>query len=115
MAGSVDGAIMDTLLRALPYYVCTVASLGTTLIITLSVQRRLCPRRMLVLAAGMLCLGLSFFLIAATAAPGGHVARAAVAWPIRMLDAAGGVLWVTWLLLAVKAAVRVEKKRPAGG
>jgi hypothetical protein len=32
-----------------------------------------------------------------------------------MLDAAGGVLWVTWLVLAVKAAVRVEKKRPAGG
>jgi len=37
-----------------------------------------------------------------------------VAAPIRALDGLGGVLWLTWLLLAVKAAVRVEKKRPAG-
>ena len=106
---------MDTLLLALPYYVCSVAAFGTTCLAALSVRRRIYPRRILLLAAGCLFLGLSFFLIAATAAPGGHVARAAVAWPIRMLDAAGGVLWVTWLLLAVKAAVRVEKKRPAGG
>lgn len=114
MAGSVDGAIMDTLLRALPYYVCTVASLGTTLIITLSVQRRICPRRMLVLAVGILCLGLSFFLIAATAAPGGHNGRAAMAGPIRILDTTGGLLWLLWLALVVRATVRVEKRTPAG-
>ncbi len=106
---------MDTLLRALPYYILTVAALGTMIVIFLSVLRGMYQRRFLILGAGMLPLAVAFFLIAATAAPGGHVARAAVAWPIRMLDAAGGVLWVTWLLLAVKAAVRVEKKRPAGG
>lgn len=106
---------METLWLALPYYICSVAALGTTAMTVLTVLHGVYPRRILLLGAGMLCLGTSFFLIAATAAPGGHVARAAVAWPIRMLDAAGGVLWVTWLLLAVKAAVRVEKKRPAGG
>ncbi len=106
---------METLLLALPYYVCTVASLGTTLIITLSVQRRICPRRMLVLAVGILCLGLSFFLIAATAAPGGHNGRAAMAGPIRILDTTGGLLWLLWLALVIRGAVRVDKKRPAGG
>jgi hypothetical protein len=105
---------MDTLLLALPYYVCSVASLGTTLIVTLSVQRHMCSRRMLVLAAGMLCLGISFFLIAATAAPTGHVARAAVAAPIRILDTTGGLLWLLWLALVVRASVRVEKRTPAG-
>lgn len=106
---------METLLLALPYYVCTVAALGTTLIVAMSVQRRLCQRRMLVLAAGMLCLGLSFFLIAATAAPGGHSGRAAVAGPIRILDTTGGLLWLLWLALVVRGAVRVERKHPAGG
>ncbi len=105
---------MDTLLLALPYYVCSVASLGTTLIVTLSVQRHMCSRRMLVLGAGMLCLGISFFLIAATAAPEGHVARAAVAAPIRILDTTGGLLWLLWLALVVRASVRVEKRTPAG-
>ncbi len=105
---------MDTLLLALPYYVCTVAALGTTLIVALSVQRRLCPRHMLVLAAGMLCLALSFFLVAATAAPGGHSGRAAVAGPIRILDTTGGLLWLLWLALVVRGAVRVERRHPAG-
>ncbi len=101
---------MDTLLLALPYYMCSVASLGTTLIVTLSVQRHMCSRRMLVLSAGMLCLGISFFLIAATAAPTGHAARAAVAEPIRVLDTTGGLLWLLWLALVVRATARVEKK-----
>ena len=105
---------METLLLALPYYICSVAALGTTLIVALSVQRRMYPRRILVLGAGMLCLGMSFFLIAATAAPDGHTARATVAAPIRALDTMGGLLWLLWLALAVKAAVRVERKRPAG-
>lgn len=106
---------METLWLALPYYICSVAALGTTAMTVLTVLRGVYPRRILLLAAGCLFLGLSFFLIAATAAPGGHVARAAAAWPIRALDTAGGTLWLAWLLLAVKAAVRVEKKRPAGG
>lgn len=99
---------------ALPYYVCAVAAWGTTGIVALSVWKHIYPRRIIVLGAACLLLGTSFFLIAATAAPGGHVARAAVAWPIRVLDAAGGALWLTWLLLAVRGAIRVEKRRPAG-
>ena len=102
---------MDTLLLALPYYICTVAALGTTLITALSVQRRMCSRHFLVLGAGMLCLGMSFFLIAATAAPNGHAARAAVAAPIRILDTTGGLLWLLWLALAVRASVRVERRQ----
>jgi predicted transporter len=105
---------METLLLALPYYICSVAALGTTLIVAVSVQRRMYPRRILLLGAGMLCLGMSFFLIAATAAPNGHAARAAMAAPIRVLDTTGGLLWLLWLALAVKSAVRVEKRHPAG-
>ena len=101
---------MDTLLLALPYYVCTVAALGTTLIVTLSVQRRLCPRRMLVLAAGMLPLAMAFFLSAATATPSGHMDRTMVGPSIRSLATIGGLLWLLWLALAVKGAVRVEKR-----
>ena len=104
----------DVLLKSLPYYVCTVAALGTTLITALSVLRRLYPRRILFLGAGTLFLGMSFFLIAATASPTGHVNRAVVAVPIQVFFLVGGLLWVTWLVLAVKAAVRVEKRCPAG-
>ncbi len=60
-------------------------------------------------------MGTSFFLIAATATPSGHMDRTEVGPAIRSLATTGGLLWLLWLLLAVKAAVRVEKKRPAGG
>lgn len=105
---------MDTLLLALPYYICAVAAFGTMVIAALSVWRHIYPRRLLLLAGACACLGMSFFLIAATAAPTGHIGRAAVAGPIRALDGAGGLLWVAWLALAVRGAVRVEKKCPAG-
>ena len=104
---------MDTLLRALPYYVLTVAALGTMMVVVLSVLRGMCPRRFLVLGTAFLALGMSFFLIAATAGPHGHADRAAVAQSIRVLDTTGGLLWLLWLALAVKGAVRVEKRRPA--
>lgn len=107
--------MMDTLLLALPYYVCSVAAFGTTCIAALSVWRKIYPRRILLLAAGCLCLGVSFFLIAATAGAHGHIDRGAVAVPIRILDGVGGVLWLTWLILAIRGAVRVEKGHPAGG
>ena len=104
---------MDTLLMALPYYVCAVAALGTTLVITLAVLRGMYPRRFLVLGAGMLPLAMAFFLIAATATPSGHMDRSAVGPSIRSLSTIGGLLWLLWLALAVKGAVRVEKRRPA--
>ena len=104
---------MDTLLRALPYYILTVAALGTMMVVNLSVMRGMYPRRFLVLGAGMLPLAVSFFLIAATAGPHGHADRAAVAQSIRVLDTTGGLLWLLWLALAVKGAVRVEKHSPA--
>lgn len=106
---------MDTLLLALPYYVCSVAAFGTSTVAVLSVWRHIYPRRILLLAAGCLMLGMSFFLIAATAGAHGHVSRGAVTLPIRMLDGLGGVLWLTWLVLAIRGAVRVEKRPPAGG
>ena len=109
MADSVDGAIMDTLLRALPYYVLTVAALGTMMVVVLSVLRGMCPRRFLVLGAGMLPLAVAFFLIAATATPSGHMDRTAAGPSIRSLSTIGGLLWLLWLALAVKGAVRVER------
>ena len=33
---------------------------------------------------------------------------------IRSLATLGGLLWLLWLALAVKGAVRVEKRSPAG-
>ena len=114
MTGSVDGAIMDTLLRALPYYILTVAALGTMMVVSLSVMRGMYPRRFLVLGAGMLPLAVAFFLIAATATPSGHMDRSAAGPSIRSLSTIGGLLWLLWLALAVKGAVRVEKRRPAG-
>ena len=105
---------MDTLLLALPYYICTVAALGTTLVVAMSVLRGMYPRRFLILGAGMLPLAMAFFLIAATADPAGHVNRAGVGASIRSLTTIGGMLWLLWLALAVKSAVRVEKHTPAG-
>ena len=110
MADSVDGAIMDTLLRALPYYILTVAALGTMMVVSLSVMRGMCPRRFLVLGAGMLPLAMAFFLIAATATPSGHMDRTMAGPSIRSLSTLGGLLWLLWLALAVKSAVRVERR-----
>ena len=47
---------METLLRALPYYILTVAALGTMIVVSLSVLREMYPRRFLILGAGMLPL-----------------------------------------------------------
>lgn len=101
---------MDTLLLALPYYICTVAALGTTLVVAMSVLRRMYPRRFLILGAGMLPLAMAFFLIAATATPSGHMDRTAVGPSIRSLATLGGLLWLLWLALAVRASVRVERR-----
>ena len=101
---------MDTLLRALPYYILTVAALGTMMVVSLSVLRGMYPRRFLILGAGMLPLAMAFFLIAATATPTGHIDRAGVGPAIRSLSTIGGLLWLLWLALAVKGAVRVEKR-----
>ena len=105
---------MDTLLRALPYYILTVAALGTMIVIFLSVLRGMYQRRFLILGAGMLPLAVAFFLIAATATPSGHMDRTEVGPAIRSLATLGGLLWLLWLALAVKGAVRVEKRSPAG-
>ena len=100
---------MDALLRALPYYILAVAALGTMTVVVLSVQRGMYPRRFLILGAGMLPLAMAFFLIAATATPSGHMDRTAVGPSIRSLSTIGGLLWLLWLALAVKGAVRVER------
>ena len=105
---------MDTLLLALPYYICTVAALGSAAMCGVAAWRRVRPPWILLLAGGFLLLGAAFFLIAATAAPGGHVTRAQVGEPIRLLSLAGGLLWIAWLVMFTHSVVRVEKKRPAG-
>lgn len=104
---------METLLRALPYYILTVAALGTMIVVTLSVLRGMYPRRFLILGAGMLPLAVAFFLIAATATPSGHTGRTTVGPSIRVLATTGGLLWLLWLALVVRGAVRVERQRPA--
>ena len=105
---------MDALIRAMPYYILTVAALGTMLVVASAVLRGMCSHRFLVLGAGMLPLAVAFFLIAATATPTGHMDRTAVGPAIRSLATVGGLLWLLWLALAVKGAVRVEKRHPAG-
>lgn len=104
----------DTLRLSIPYYVCTVAALGSAGMCMLAAWKRLRPPWLLLLAAGFLLLGFAFFLIAATAAPGGHVTRPQVGDAIRGLCLMGGLLWIAWLLLFTRSVVRVEKKRPAG-
>jgi hypothetical protein len=105
---------MDTLQLALPYYICTVAAWGSAAVCGVAAWKRLRPPWVLLLAGGFLLLGAAFFLIAATAGTGGHITRSQVAEPIRLLCLAGGLLWITWLVLFTRSVVRVEKQRPTG-
>lgn len=100
---------MDTLLLQLPYYVCALASFATAGLGVAAVWKRLRPPWLLLGSAAFAALGVGFFLIAATAAPGGHVSRAAVAGAIRWLSLGGGLLWCATLGLLVRATVRVER------
>jgi len=107
--------LIETLLITLPYYLCTLAAWGTMATCIIVVRKRLYPRRLLLLAAGMAMVGLYFYLLAASARLGGYIDRQAIAWELRCVATTGGVLWLLWLALFVRAMVRVERKRPAGG
>lgn len=104
----------DVIRLAMPYYVCAVAAFGTAAMCIVAAAKRLRPPWVLLLAFGFLLLGAAFFLIAATAAPGGHVMRTQVSTLIRSLCLLGGLFWIAWLLLFARSVVRVEKRRPAG-
>lgn len=106
--------IADTLLLTLPYYICSVAAWGTMATCAIAVRKRMFARRLLFLVAGMAFLGVYFFLLAASAQTGGYIDRALIAWQLRALAAGGGVLWLTWLALWLRAMVTVEHKKPAG-
>jgi hypothetical protein len=99
----------DLLRLAMPYYVCTVAALGSSVVCIVAAYKRMRPPWILFLAGGFLGIGMAFFLIAATASPGGHGSRAAVSDAIRLLCLLGGTLWIAWLALFVRSMVRVEK------
>ena len=101
---------MDTLLLTLPYYLVVLASWGTAGIFVIAVRKRIRPREWLILTLAFTALGLAYFLIAATAAPGGHVSRGAVAGPIRWLYLVGGVCWLLWLVRFVRSMVSVRRR-----
>lgn len=101
--------VSATLYMALPYYVVTVASWGTAAMCVVSWRIRIRPPWVLLLGGACLLLGMAMFLMAATAAPGGHANREAVAAPIRALTLAAGVLWLAWLGLFVRSAVTVRR------
>lgn len=101
--------LLDALLLQLPYYLCSVAAFVTAGVAVAAVRKGLRPAWLLLGALAFAALGVAFFLIAATAAPGGHIARSAVAGPIRWLHLVGGLLWCAVLLLLVRATVRIER------
>lgn len=101
---------MDTLLTTLPYYLCTLAAYGTSALSAVLVHKGIQPRRVLLLAAAFVLLGTMFFLLAVSSTRGGIVDRATLALAIRLLALAGGVLWLAWLVLAVRATVGVERR-----
>jgi len=92
-----------------PYYVMTVAMWGTAAACIGAVRVGIRPAWVLVLAVAAALLGVSMFLMAATAGPNGHINRDAVAVPIRALTLASGLLWLTWLGLFVRSAVTVKR------
>lgn len=100
----------ESLLAQLPYYVCSLAAFLAAIFCIVAVRKRLRPWWWLVGAAAFVALGVAFFLIAATAIPGGHLPRAAVAAQIRWLYLIGGVLWCALLLLLARASVRVKRR-----
>lgn len=102
--------VSATLVMALPYYLMTVAAWGTAIMCVVAVRLRIRPAWMLLLGGACLLLGASMFLMAATAGPAGHLNRAAVAQPIRLLTLAGGLLWLAWLACFLRGAVTVVRR-----
>lgn len=101
---------MDTLLTTLPYYLCALASYGTSLLSAVMVHKRLYPRRLLWLVGAFALLGTMFFLLAVSSTRGGYVDRAQLALVIRLLALAGALLWLAWLGVALRATVGVERR-----
>lgn len=99
----------DLLLVQLPYYLCALAAFATAGLGVGAVWKRLRPPWLLLGSAAFAAVGVAFFLIAATAAPGGHVSRGDVARAIRWLYLGGGLLWCAALWLLVRATVRIER------
>lgn len=107
-----DGeTLLMTLLFTLPYYLCALAAWGTMTVCSIAVRKRLYPHRLLWLVGAMLLVGAYFYLLAASARMGGYIDRVAIAWQLRAIAAAGGVLWLVWIALFVRAMVSVEKRR----
>lgn len=102
--------MLEALLIQMPYYICSLAAFLSAGFCVALAWKRLYPPWLLVGCAAFAALGVAFFLIAATAATGGHVTRGAVAAPIHWLYLSGGVLWCTLLALLVRATVRIERR-----
>ena len=102
--------VSATLYMALPYYVLTCAAWGTAAACVFAVRLRLRPAWVLLLGGACLLLGASMFLMAATAGPAGHLNRAAVAQPIRLLTLCAGLLWLGWLVMFTRSAVTVVRR-----
>ncbi len=94
----------------LPYVICTLASLGTSVIFVLAFAGRLRPWSILVGALTFLLLSVGFALIAISAGPDPAFQRGAAADAIRWLFLVGGVAWVTWLVLFVAGMVHVRRR-----
>ena len=102
--------LVETLMITMPYYLCALAAWGTMGTMAIAVHKRMFALRLLFLVSAMAMIGLYFYLLAASARLGGYIDRQAIAWELRCVATTGGVLWLLWLALFVRAMVRVEKR-----
>lgn len=100
---------MSTLLAQLPYYLLTLAAFGTAGIFVIAVRKGIRGRAWLLMTVSFTALGVAYYLLAVTGAPGGHLGRAAVALPIRWLNLVAGVTWLLWLGVFVRGTVSVKR------
>lgn len=98
------------LLTQLPYYLLTLASLGTAGVFVIAVRKKVRSRGWWLLIVAFTALGTSFYLLAVTGTPGGHISRAAMTQPIRWLNLVAGVCWLLWLGLFVRGMVTVTRR-----
>ena len=101
---------IDSLLLTLPYYLLILSCWGTAGIFVIAVRKKIRPPGWWWVIVAFTALGMAFFLIAVTAAPGGHVTRGAVAGPIRWLQLVAGACWLVWLVRFVVGTVAVEPR-----
>jgi hypothetical protein len=93
----------------IPYYLCALAALASSVRLLVGVVQRRQPRRAVVGVAASLVLAVAFALLTITAGPAPIVLRADALGAIRWLFAVGGGLWLLWVLLDMSRGVRIRR------